>query len=373
MDSAVYYTWETKAFDSYAELKNKYSLVVKKINDIQKVQEPKVSRKEALIDMKSNNTISQTDDLELTLLDAEEHADTIRDNGIKSIKNKYDSQRAEALNAYNSYIAAALTKYNTSIASMDKQESETIEFYNSQHNTMIKKANRIFESKKRMAERRVETLTKEKIFLENNKTTSQMTATREKEELLKNMNTIIQSIASSRKQYADAGAKLENLRMLPTLPEELATLTHPLTLPIFPRRNPCPCGSFCPKNLEFDMPQCMVDEEASSLSALAQAKQQAIEEDRKLRREIERKEALAAEERLRLLQEYKKKEEEKELEAPSYESDEESEDEDEIECQIEEAKEKQRIYLENRNSILKRVIEFKDTIDKKPIRRIVKN
>ena len=90
MDQSTYFTWETNAYSRFAELRGKYMLVKRKIDDIGMVQKPKHSKKEQLLEMKAKNTISKEGDLDLILIESEEYAEVIKEKLLHQAQKKYD-------------------------------------------------------------------------------------------------------------------------------------------------------------------------------------------------------------------------------------------------------------------------------------------
>ena len=316
-----------KLLTQYEDLESKRAVIIQ-------AAAPKISKKERLLSLKNKTTHSKLDELEIENLTSLERADTVRDELL-----------ATSEKTYNASLKAAEKTYQESLKAAAEHQQKTIDFAHKQHTKMIDRSQRLFDSKKKILERREEYVKEELSIVSDHKTAPEHTIDRQQNQLLLEMQRIIQAVEYSRKGE-DCQKYIDKLGPIPVLPKPLPESSKPPT----PLQTP-------PVKQPFVETDWLTAEE-KELQKLREEEQfkfntrQKMEEQARLRRrEEQHNEYLASKQRQEELEAKVKKELEAEgihtpkpVEEPV--EDEESEiDDDQLARDIEEAKQRQRHIL----------------------------
>jgi len=163
---------------------------------------PKLGKKEQQLLSKSNNITSKMGEIDLEKINAEDRADTLRDELLAHAEKAYQA---------------------------------SIKFAQEQHKRMLEKAQRIFESKKRVLESRADYVKEEMGFVSEVKTAPEIALDKQQQKILREMEDIRKSMIISRKDVTAAGY-IDKLQPIPELPAKLIEVektppSTPITVP----------------------------------------------------------------------------------------------------------------------------------------------
>jgi hypothetical protein len=198
----------------FYDLMDKYHSLKKKEDMMIEAREGKESRKDILLQAKSNNTITKLGDIELTMIEVEDATNTNYERNIRTIEQKRDKKIKDAQAECERKIRDAENEYERVSGIYDDQKKQS-----------VARTKREYEVKRRTLIAKGESIEAERTLVV--RTAGEITLEKQKYDLLKQLNSVISRISISRSQCPKG--TIFDTPML-TLPEPLPSRnTSPAT------------------------------------------------------------------------------------------------------------------------------------------------
>lgn len=257
-ETTNYHTAIDILFDEFNDIKRHFKTLSNKEDDLKAVKQPKLFKKEELLEMKLDKTINKSQELILEDMQERDRIESYKNMSEETSKNKLDRELSITREKYESTIAEAKQKYEntltTALTTLETKESNSkqkyenaINYYKTQTDQMFNNQKRAYEAKKRVLEEKEKNVETEKRFLEGSKTTAEYANYRQMEITARKLIQTANKINNSQTQIVDARIPGNNFtpRPLPKYPD------HPLfenavTSSQLPKLS-CPCGRNCPE------------------------------------------------------------------------------------------------------------------------------
>jgi hypothetical protein len=195
----------------YEELKVKYAAVKEQESALGQQSSCKKDKKELLLSMKENNTITKEGNSELEYMERED-----------AIESTYRNNIATIMKAKERAIREAEEKYDTAMS-----------YYTREREQSMTKAKRIYDTKKRTLELQKNRIEGERSI--SSKTAAELSIEKQKRAILKEMKEFIDGIDIARSQIPEK--ERDFLFDIPELPEPIVD-AHIPTAPVTPARKP---------------------------------------------------------------------------------------------------------------------------------------
>ena len=209
MDSYSRYTsWLPEKMQQFNQLMTKFTLLKQKECAITGHASGRKQKKENLLRMKENKTITKEGIAELEFINREEDAKELYQSNISTVQIRRDRELREAKKEYDSALAAAEQKYDNAM-----------EAYEKQMNLSLAKANREHNAKKQMFGLQKQTIEDERTHA--TKSSVEITLEQDKRKILQEMQSLITLMEMSKTQVSVEYR--DKLPPVPALPEAIVT------------------------------------------------------------------------------------------------------------------------------------------------------
>jgi hypothetical protein len=203
-----YMAFENSQMEGFNQLMTKYKAVKEKECAVTGQSSGRVQKKEALLRLKENKTITDDERIELDFIDAEDKTKTLYDNNMFIIEKRKEKQLAQAKEDYQKAIAKAEEMYQSTKETYDRQNEQSLARHKKEYDT-----------KKRTVDAR-----KQRIEDERNisiKTAAEIVISQQKIDILTQMQKMIKVLQVSRNSLEQRDK--DRLQPLIELPEPIVT------------------------------------------------------------------------------------------------------------------------------------------------------
>ena len=232
MDSYTRYTsWLPEKMQQYNQLMTKFTLLKEKECAITGHASGRKQKKENLLRMKENKTITREGIAELEYINKEEDAKELYQTNITVIEKRKEKELDEAKAAYQKAIAKAEEALQEAKQSAESKYEKTKGTYESQTQQSLSKIKREYDAKKQMFGLQKQSIEDERTHA--TKSSAEIALEQDKRKILQEMQSLIILMEMSKTQVS--AEYRDNLPPVPALPEAIEThYVAPVAVAIVP-------------------------------------------------------------------------------------------------------------------------------------------